>query len=602
MCGIVGYAGREEALPFLVSGLKRLEYRGYDSAGVALLSGGSVSLAKTAGRMKDLEALLEKETVQGQIGIGHTRWATHGRPNDQNAHPHLGCDGSVAVAHNGIIENFHELKDELVKRGHVFRSETDTEVIAHLLEEHKDHDLGSAVAAVAKRLRGTYAFAVIRSGDPETVAATRKDSPLVVGLGDGENYFASDIPALLQKTRKALILEDGDVVVLTPDRVTITHEGLPVTRDPFIFPWSVEEAERGGHPHFMIKEISEQPQALRNTLTGRVSDNLTTITTGLDLSVLPKKVFLVGCGTSYHAGLVGKSLIERLARIPTEAVLASEFRYQDPIMGPGDLVVVISQSGETLDTMGALRTVKGKGPQVLAITNVVGSSIYRESDLNLPTLAGPEISVASSKAYTTQIVALTLLALHLAKMAGRLTPDEEKTWVDELWSLSEKADLILQREDEIKVLAERIATARDVFFVGRGLDYAVAMEGQLKLKEISYIHAEALAAGELKHGTLALIEPGVPVIALVTQPELRDKTRSNLMEIKARGGWVFGVVTEDCEVGPEMDEVFKIPSVLGGAAPALAVLPLQLLAYHAARILGTDIDKPRNLAKSVTVE
>lgn len=602
MCGIVGYAGRREALPFLIAGLKRLEYRGYDSAGVAVLDRGQVALARTAGRIEALEKTLENVSVTGTVGIGHTRWATHGSPTDINAHPHLGCDGDIAVAHNGIIENHRELKAGLLERGHTFRSETDTEVIVHLLEEEGSQDLVTAVARVAGKLRGTYAIAVVRSGDPERAVATRRDSPLVVGVGRDENYFASDIPALLARTRQAIVVEDGEVVEITPDAVTIWRDGREVHRPPETVPWDLEEAERGGFEHFMLKEIMEQPKAIRQTLAGRVTEDLTRLKLDFDLPRLPGKVWLVGCGTSYHAALVGRRLIEKLAHVPAEAELASEFRYLDPLIDPADLVVVISQSGETLDTMAALRSARRTGVPILAITNVIGSSIFREATYNLPTRAGPEIAVASSKAYTTQLLALTLLALALARMAGRLTKAEERTWAEELWGLSEKADLILERAAEIEDMAHHFQDASSAFFIGRGLDHAVAMEGQLKLKEISYIHAEALAAGELKHGTLALIEPGVPVVALLTQPDLAEKTRSNVAEIRTRGGLIYAVAGHDIEGGPDVEEVFHLPEVAPDLAPILTVLPLQLLAYHVAHLRGEDIDKPRNLAKSVTVE
>lgn len=602
MCGIVGYAGRGEALPFLMSGLRRLEYRGYDSAGVAVLDRGHLALIRTVGRIADLEERLGDVPAPGSTGIGHTRWATHGRPSDLNAHPHLGCRGDVAVAHNGIIENHLELRDELRRRGHTFSSETDTEVIAHLLEEEDDVDLTTAVEHVAGRLRGSYAFAVVREADPDVVVATRELSPLVAGLGDGENFLASDIPALLERTRRVLVIEDGEVVTLTPESVSIRRNGVGVRREVLEVPWNLEEAERGGHPHFMIKEILEQPKALRATLAGRISTDISRVTLDFALPAIPRKVWLVGCGTSYHAGLVGRRLIEEISRIPAEAELASELRYLDPILGPDDLVVALSQSGETLDTMAAIRSVKEKGARVLAITNVIGSSIFREADYNLPTQAGPEIAVASSKAYTTQITALTLLAITLGRMTGRLGADEEAAWAKELWALPERAELILDRRSELKPVAKRLAEATDVFFVGRGLDHALAMEGQLKLKEISYLHAEALAAGELKHGTLALIEPGVPVVALLSQEALASKTRSNIAEIKARGGWIYALVGQAVDEGSEVDGVFRLPKAAPAMAALLEAIPLQLLAYETALERGTDIDKPRNLAKSVTVE
>jgi len=602
MCGIVGYAGRGKALPFLMSGLRRLEYRGYDSAGVAVIDGGHLSIVRTSGRIADLEAKLDGTSVPGSVGIGHTRWATHGRPSDENAHPHHGCQGEIAVAHNGIIENHVELRAELLMKGHTFASETDTEVIAHLLEEEAERDLAEAVERVAARLRGSYAFAVVRAQDPDTIVATRRLSPLVVGVGDGENYLASDIPALLERTRRVLVLEDGEVVTLKPDAVEIRRDGGRVHRDISEVPWNLEEAERGGFPHFMIKEILEQPKALRATLAGRISEDLDRVTLDFTLPSVPGKVWLIGCGTSYHAGLVGRRLIEDLARIPAEAELASEFRYLNPLLGPGDLVVALSQSGETLDTIAAVRSIRERGATILAITNVVGSSIFREADFNLPTQAGPEIAVASSKAYTTQITALALLAVTLGRMAGTVDEANESSWAREFWTLPEKAEIVLSQRAELKAVARRLAGASDVFFVGRGLDHALAMEGQLKLKEISYIHAEALAAGELKHGTLALIEPGVPVVALLSQERLATKTLSNLAEIKARGGWIFGILAAGVDGGGDLDGSVRLPKAPAILAALLEALPLQILAYETALERGTDIDKPRNLAKSVTVE
>lgn len=599
MCGIVGYIGGEEALPFLLQGLKRLEYRGYDSAGVALLDGTGLHVAKTAGRISELERRVEGWQVKARVGIGHTRWATHGRPSDVNAHPHTSCASDVAVAHNGIIENWQELKAELTAKGHVFRSETDTEVIAHLVEEHLAGDLPSAVAQAVGRLEGSFALAVIASQDPGHLVAARKDSPLVIGLGDGVQYLASDIPAILGHTRRALIVEDGELAVLTPSGVTLLRDGMPVERRPFEVTWDLEAAEKGGHPHFMLKEIMEQPKAIRDTLTGKLNKTR-------DAVVLPgietggvRKVYLVACGTSYHAGLVGRQLLQGLAKVPTEAELASEFRYGETLMARDDLFVAISQSGETADTLAALREAKRQGVRTLAITNVVGSSIYREADMVLPTAAGPEIAVASSKAYTTQLLSLALLAAHFAAERGLTVP---QSFFEELYELPAKVDAVLGDREPVLRVAKRIQRHDDVFFIGRGLDYAVAMEGQLKLKEISYIHAEALPAGELKHGTLALIEEGVPVVAVLTQEALLAKALSNVAEVKARGGWVFAVARKGFEVAEAVDEVVYLPPSDPRLMPILAILPLQLLAYHVAVARGNDVDKPRNLAKSVTVE
>lgn len=606
MCGIVGYVGDQEALPLLLDGLERLEYRGYDSAGVAVLSGsGEIRVAKRSGRIQNLRERAAQMEIPGTIGIGHTRWATHGRPSDENAHPHFGCDESFAIVHNGIIENYAQLRQELQARGHVFRSETDTEVIAHLLEEQAGLPLGTAVLKVLGHLRGSYAIAVISRDAPGTIFAARQQSPLVVGLGVGTQFLASDIPAILPHTREVLILEDGECAELTRDGVRVLDRtGRTIAREALHVSWDVAAAEKSGHAHFMIKEILEQPQVFRDTIRGRIDPEAGRIDlpelAGLDPMTVPR-VHVVACGTSYHAGLVGRMLLEHWARIETRAEIGSEFRYQEPLVQPGDLLVAISQSGETADTIAALREGRSRGAKTLAVTNVHGSSLDREADLVLHTLAGPEIAVASSKAYTSQIITLTLFALWLAH--GRGTLESVSDAVGELFRLSEKADQILATRGTIEALAARIAQAQDAFYIGRGLDYAVALEGQLKLKEISYLHAEALPAGELKHGTLALIEPGVPVVALCTQSRLREKTISNITEVRARGAHVVGIgKASDEELRRHVDELITIPDAADEFIPALAVLPLQLLAYYTAVARGHDVDKPRNLAKSVTVE
>jgi glucosamine--fructose-6-phosphate aminotransferase (isomerizing) len=605
MCGIVGYIGPQEALPILLEGLERLEYRGYDSAGVAVLGGtGDILVSKRAGRIADLREHIGASDVPGRIGIGHTRWATHGRPNDENAHPHFGCDGRYAIVHNGIIENYAELRRELMARNHVFRSETDTEVIAHLLEEEEGRPLLEALQRVTLHLRGSYAIAAISRDEPGTLVAAREQSPLVIGVGQGEQFIASDIPAILRHTREVLILEDGDSAQLTASAAQVfTRDGAPSTREPLHVEWDVHAAEKGGHEHFMIKEILEQPQVFRETARGRLDvEGGRVILPELDALGIASahRIHIVACGTSYHAGLVGKALIEGIARIETRTEIGSEFRYQDPIVEEGDLLIAVSQSGETADTIAALREGRRRGARTLAVTNVRGSSLDREADAVLPTLAGPEIAVASSKAYTSQIITLTLLALHLAQLRGRTV---RKELLQQVLDLPAKADVLLSLRGEIEALAGRIAQAKDVFYIGRGLDYAVALEGQLKLKEISYLHAEALAAGELKHGTLALIEPGVPVVALCTQTRLREKTISNMTEVRARGAHVIAIgQASDDELERHADEVLRIPDVAEELAPALSVLPLQLLAYYAAVARGNDVDKPRNLAKSVTVE
>jgi len=613
MCGIVGYVGGGPALPFIIEGLRRLEYRGYDSAGVAVLRNSHIEVRKKVGRLKALEAALDGVDGGSCLGIGHTRWATHGRPSDENAHPHCDCRGDIAVVHNGIIENFVFLKERLMGKGHRFASETDTEVIAHLVEEvygeRGDGDLVAAVRETAARLKGSYAFAVISRKHPNMIVAVRKESPLVVGLGESENYLASDIPAILGKTRRAYILNDGEVAVLTRDGVHISDiAGNPMSRDVFNIHWDAVAAEKGGYPHFMLKEIYEQPRAVRDTLSGRISDDLrvTLDDLGLDRDFMRSvgRVFVVACGTAYHAGLIGKYLIERMTRIPVEADLASEFRYRDPIIGCGDLLIVVSQSGETADTLAAVREARRRGVKTLAVTNVVGSTIARESDHVLYTWAGPEIAVASTKAYVTQVVALALLAAYLAQERG--TAEGLKDFLGEIRGLPQKVAGALELDDAVKTLAGMYAPCKDIFFIGRGLDYAVAMEGQLKLKEISYIHAEAYAAGELKHGTLALITKGVPVIALATQPHLREKMLSNITEVRARDATVIGVVPKDSaemeDIRAQCDVVLEIPPVHPLLAPAVGVVPLQLFAYYAAVERGCDVDKPRNLAKSVTVE
>jgi len=613
MCGIVGYVGPKRALPILIEGLKRLEYRGYDSAGVAVISSnghpgeGQLGVVKRVGRISALEETLRERDLPGQPGIGHTRWATHGRPSDSNAHPHTDCKGNIAVVHNGIIENYQALREWLGERGHELRSETDTEVVPHLIEEYYDGDLVAAVRKAVRKLHGSYALAVICAAEPDKIVAVRKDSPLVVGLGEGENFLASDIPAILAHTRRTYILDDGELAVLTAFGVSVSDlDGAPVQKEVYQVKWEAGQAEKGGYPHFMLKEIHEQPKAFRDTLTGRIKESRPHLPElGLANYEIRRlqRVHIVACGTAYHAGLIGKALIERLARIPVEIDVASEFRYRDPIMGDNSLMIVISQSGETADTLACLREGKRQGLPVLAITNVVGSSVAREADHVILTLAGPEIAVASTKAYTTQIIALTLLAVHFATVRGTAPASELDAVMDGLRELPQLAGEVLACEEAVKDLAHRCAQWEDVFFIGRGLDYAVAMEGQLKLKEISYIHAEAYAAGELKHGTLALITEGVPLIALATQESVREKTISNIKEVKARGAYVVGIALDgDEEIGKVVDEVISIPRTHQLLTPPLAVVPLQLLAYYAAIARGADVDKPRNLAKSVTVE
>jgi len=624
MCGIVGYIGRKPALPVILDGLRRLEYRGYDSAGVALTGSDKVGLTKTEGRIADLVEKLARETIpQSTVGIGHTRWATHGRPSDRNAHPHTDCTGKIAVVHNGVIENYLLLRQRLETAGHRFRSETDTEVIPHLIEEYyKDGDAagtgGDLVTAVRRALgdlRGYYAFVVLRADEPDHLVAVRRGNPLIIGLGEGENFLASDIPAILRHTRRVVVLEDGDMVVVERSRVQITDsEGLVVDRAVLGVEWDVEAAERGGYPHFMLKEIFEQPICLQQTLAGRLtaggprSPAETGImfekgVLGTEEVVALDRVFITACGTAFHAGLIGKHLIEKLARLPVEADIASEFRYRDPLIRKGDMLIVVSQSGETLDTLEAQREAARRGARTVAITNVVGSSVAREADEVVYTRAGPEIAVASTKAYTAQLLAFVLFACHIGVARGTFPASRASLLLEECKGLPRLADAVLDRAAVAQEVAGRLAHREHVFYVGRGLDWAVAMEGQLKLKEISYIHAEAIAAGELKHGTLALIDNGVPVIAVSTQPDLRNKTISNVQVIKARGGYVIAVATEgDPEIAEHADEVIWLPKTDPLLAPILAAIPLQLIAYYAAVARGCDVDKPRNLAKSVTVE
>lgn len=609
MCGIVGYLGKKKAVPILIDNLKRLEYRGYDSAGVAVIKDSSLVVEKSVGKLSKLEGIVMPKDYSSTIGIGHTRWATHGKPSDINAHPHTDCKGEIALVHNGIIENYLELKDELISRGHKFLSETDTEVIVHLIEEYYKGDLLEAVRSAVKRLEGSYAIAVVSSKEPERIVVARKDSPLILGIGEGEYFVASDIPAVLNYTRNIWILENDELGEITPSGCKVYDlEGNEKRKETMVVSWDISMAEKGGYPHFMIKEIHEQPNALRETFRGRVgSDGLVKLDfkniTIEELKAL-NKLYFVACGTAYHAGLVGKYLIERFVRIPVEADIASEFRYRNPIFEKNSLMIVISQSGETADTLAALRMAKENGVKVVAICNVVGSSIARESDDVLYTYAGPEIAVASTKAYTSQLMVIYLLTLLLAQIKGTLPIDKIKEFVDDLRRIPDVASKVLEDlEPAIIDFSKRYYKVHDVFFIGRGLDYALSLEGALKLKEISYIHAEAYAAGELKHGPLSLLEEGVPVICLATQRYLLDKMISNIKEVKAREAIAIGFGIEGTEdLRDVCDEVFYVPKVNDIYASVITVIPLQLIAYYMAKERGCDIDQPRNLAKSVTVE
>lgn len=607
MCGIVGYIGRQAAVPILVDGLKKLEYRGYDSAGVAVLDQEGILITKSVGKLANLEGKIGEDFSQAVIGIGHTRWATHGRPSDFNAHPHCDCSGDFAVVHNGIIENYLELKEGLLARGHKFLSETDTEVIAHLVEEAYAGDLEQAVRQVLTQIHGSYAVVVISRLDPGLLVAARKDSPLVVGLGEGEFFVASDIPAILSYTRKTYILADGEMVVLNDQGVQVT-DFLGNARDKEIFEvkWDAVAAEKGGYEHFMLKEIFEQPRALRDTMSGRLEDNQVVLQevnlSAADLAQI-HKVFIVACGTASHAGLVGKNLIERWARIPAEVDIASEFRYRCPLIDEHTLVVVISQSGETADTLAALREAKKQGARVVAVTNVVGSSVSREADDVIYTWAGPEIAVASTKAYVTQLQGMAMFALYLAQARGTLAPEKIAAVISALKEIPGQVQEVLDQAELVKEMAQNFIHVEDTFFIGRGLDWSVAMEGSLKLKEISYIHAEAYAAGELKHGTLALITEETPVIALATQRDVYEKILSNIKEVKARDAEVIGLTYQgNKDMQKYVDHMVYIPRTIDELAPILTVVPLQLLAYYVSVARGCDVDKPRNLAKSVTVE
>lgn len=609
MCGIVGYVGEKQATDFLLEGLAKLEYRGYDSAGIAVFDGNKIRVEKSVGRLAALSDKIKDDVPKGTMGIGHTRWATHGRPSDVNAHPHTDCSGDFVVVHNGIIENYLSLKEELIENGHAFKSETDTEVVAHLLEEVYNGDFVSSVREVLRRVEGSYSLVFMSSKHPGTLIATKQDNPLVIGIGDGENFIASDIPAIIQRTRRTYILNDGELAVLTKDSIKISNRaGEPVTKKVFEVNWNAEAAEKGGYEHFMLKEINEQPKAVRDTMSQRIAkDNMSIVMDELkwDAEYLNSfnKIYIVACGTAYHAGLVGKFYIEKLARTVVEVDVASEFRYREPIVDENTLFIAVSQSGETSDTLAAMKESKRLGAKTLALTNVVGSSIAREADQVLYTWAGPEIAVASTKAYTTQIVLFFMLALYMAQIKGTQPAERIAELIADLKNIPGQISETLSDVEPIKTFAKQYGFNEDVFYIGRSLDYDVALEGSLKLKEISYIHAEAYAAGELKHGTLALIVEGVPVIALATQKSVYEKTLSNIKEVKARDAVVIGIAAEgDEELEKYVDHVIKVPVTDELLIPILTVVPLQLLAYYAAITRGCDVDKPRNLAKSVTVE
>jgi glucosamine--fructose-6-phosphate aminotransferase (isomerizing) len=607
MCGIVGYVGSKEATPILVSGLKKLEYRGYDSAGLAVAGAEALQVVRCQGKLTGLESLVQREPPRGTVGIGHTRWATHGRPSEANAHPHR--VGSVAVVHNGIIENYLALRARLEADGRSFSSETDTEIVAHLTDEALQQGAPSLVAAVRAALRqvhGAYALAVISEQHPGQIVAAKVASPLVIGLGKNETFLASDVPAFLEHTREVIFLDEGDIAEITSTGVTVTDiDGAPIARASRSITWDAAQAEKGGYPHFMLKEIHEQPRAIADTLRARLL-----IETGdadldgfeVDARAL-RRVVLLACGTSYHAGLIGKFLIEGAARIPCEVDLASEFRYRDPVVGPNDLIIAISQSGETADTLAAVKEARARGSQVLAISNVVDSAIARASQGALYTHAGPEIGVASTKCFTAQLAALALVAIHLGRRTGTLAPEAAKLMVQELSGIPTKMTEALEGLGDMTELAEQYKGARDFLFLGRGTNYPIALEGALKLKEISYIHAEGYAAGEMKHGPIALVDDGVPVVVLAPRGPGYEKVLSNLQEVRARNGHIIAVATKgDKQIGSLSDRVLTVPDAPAILQPFLTVLPLQLMSYAIALAKGNDVDQPRNLAKSVTVE
>lgn len=611
MCGIVGYVGKEQAAPILLDGLSKLEYRGYDSAGMAIYDGEKINVKKAMGRLNVLSELTQDgATMPGCVGIGHTRWATHGEPSDVNAHPHYNADQTIAVVHNGIIENFQKLKTKLEGKGYQFRSATDTEVVAHLLDYYYkkcDGDILATIGKIIHRVEGSYALGIIFLKQPEIVYSVRKDSPLIVGHADGGNLIASDVPAVLKYTRDVYFIENEEIAVLSSEDIKFYNvDGDPLEKQSKHIDWDINAAEKGGYEHFMLKEIYEQPKTVRDTIAPRLTDGRIDIEelgmTDEEIRAI-KKIHIVACGSAYHTGVTSKYVFEGLARIPVEVDLASEFRYRNPILEDGALVIIISQSGETADSLAALRLAKAYGVKTLGIVNVVGSSIAREADKVMYTWAGPEISVATTKAYSCQLVAQYLLALKFAEVRGLVTEEEMKEYLIDLEELPNQIERLLSNKAKIQRFANRYAAAENVFFIGRGIDYAISMEGSLKLKEISYIHSEAYAAGELKHGTISLIEDGTLVVAVVTQEDLYAKTVSNVVEVKSRGAVVFAVTNDDNqEMAQNADYITYIPKTNKYFTNSLAIIPLQLFGYYVSVCRGLDVDKPRNLAKSVTVE
>ena len=611
MCGIVGYIGDKDASPILLEGLQKLEYRGYDSSGIAVHNGKNINLIKAEGKLVNLSQKLEGLTVSGNVGIGHTRWATHGAPSDVNSHPHISEDCSIAVVHNGIIENYIDIKETLTAEGYSFISETDTETVAHLIDYHykKTNDFFASIFTVLEEIEGSYALGIVCVDYPDTIVAARKNCPLIVGIGKGENFIASDVPAILHRTRDVYLLDNDEIAVIKKDSIKLfDKEKNEIEREVHHVTWSVDAAEKDGYDHFMIKEINEQPKVIKTILESRIypkSEKVVLDDISLSKEELEKidRIYIVACGTAYHAGLVGKYLIEKICRIPVIADVASEFRYKDPILDEKTLLIVISQSGETADTLEALRIAKNNKAKVLAVVNVVGSSISREADEVFYTIAGPEISVASTKAFTAQVMAMELICCNIAIELGKMTKEEFLVLKEEFEMLPKLISNTLQKFDIEEQLAKKYIQSKNVFYIGRGMDYLVSMESSLKLKEIAYLHSEAYAAGELKHGPIAMIEPSTLVIAMITQNEVFEKTLSNIKEVKARGAKVIAIVMEGKEkILGEVDDIIVVPKSHWMLAPIIANVTTQLFAYYVAKGLGTDIDQPRNLAKSVTVE
>lgn len=608
MCGIIGYVGDEQrAMEVILDGLSKLEYRGYDSAGLAIIENGKIFIEKKSGKLENLRNALKGKEESAYVGIGHTRWATHGNPTDKNSHPHFSSDRKVAVVHNGIIENYLELKEELTKEGYVFTSQTDSEVVAHLFSKHYDGDMLSTLRKVTERIRGSYALGIIERENPDRLVCARKESPLIIGLGKGKNFIASDVPAILKYTREVIFLDNSEMAIVEKDRVSVyDSQGKKLEKAISKIEWDMEQANKGGYPHFMLKEIEEQPEVIEKTLDVYMNTNgkvdFSSSLKKLDLSKI-KEIYIVACGTAYHAGLQGAYFFKKISGIKTEVDIASEFRYSDPFIDESTLAIFISQSGETLDTLMAMKMAKEKGATTLAITNVLGSTISREADMVIYTLAGPEISVASTKAYTAQVTLFYLLALYFGEKKILIDGNKYESYLDTIHMLSDQVKKVIDKKEQIRAIANKIKDKRNGFFIGRGIDDKCGREGSLKMKEITYIHTEAFSAGELKHGTIALIEEGTMVVAIATQEDMIEKIISNVKEVKARGAYVIALTKEKYKnVADISDEIILIDDVEDILAPTVANISLQLLAYYTAVEKGLDVDKPRNLAKSVTVE